>query len=295
VTHNTCWIRGIAIVLVLGLIPAGSGVSSDAANGKKPLTIIVMDPLSAPLSCDCVKGYAQRKYEALGNYLQTQLRRPVKVCWSESLETALNDEAEGRADLVIGKYSVVLFDAKASKRTLEPVAQLSGKDGKTTQTGMFVVRSEDPAITTADLAGYRIFFGPEDCDEKFAAPRNHLKKLGLTLPEKNEEFPACSKAAAALMKLPAGSKAAAVISSYAEKLLEGCGAVKKGDLRIIGQTEELPFITAFVDSRLSASEKTAITAALLETGTVAELLTALETDSGFVEFEPPGTPVAASK
>ena len=31
----------------------------------EPLSLIVMDPLAAPLSCPCVAGYAQRKYEVL--------------------------------------------------------------------------------------------------------------------------------------------------------------------------------------------------------------------------------------
>ena len=31
---------------------------------EKAFTLIVMDPLAAPLSCPCVEGYAQRKYEA---------------------------------------------------------------------------------------------------------------------------------------------------------------------------------------------------------------------------------------
>ena len=36
--------------------------------------LVVMDPLSKPLSCDCVQGYAQRKYELLGEHLTKHLR-----------------------------------------------------------------------------------------------------------------------------------------------------------------------------------------------------------------------------
>jgi hypothetical protein len=35
------------------------------AGDPAPLTMIVMDPLAAPLACPCVKGYAQRDYEKL--------------------------------------------------------------------------------------------------------------------------------------------------------------------------------------------------------------------------------------
>src|SRR5207248_10322855 len=82
------------------------------AADKPALTLVVMDPLAAPLSCPCVAGYAQRDYEKLAKYLEGQLGRPVKVAFDESLTTALKKKTDGKADLVIGKCSVVLADAK---------------------------------------------------------------------------------------------------------------------------------------------------------------------------------------
>ena len=32
--------------------------------------MVVMDPLALPLSCPCVKGYAQRNYDKLGEKLE---------------------------------------------------------------------------------------------------------------------------------------------------------------------------------------------------------------------------------
>ena len=66
-------------------------------------------------------------------------------------------------------------------------------------------------------------------------------------------------------------KAAAVISSYAEPLLEGCGSIKKGDLRVVGQTQPVPFVTALVSDELDpAMQKqvllSLITAAALTSG-----------------------------
>lgn len=279
--------------LLIGLIAAG--VSGGENRAAAPLTLVVMDPLAAPLACDCVQGYAQRKYELLGAFLTRRLGRPVKVFWSESLVRALADQTEGRADLVIGKHSVVLHDARQAQRTFVPIASLTGKDGSTTQTGLLVVRAADPAQSVADLTGYRIFFGPADCDEKALAPRVLLQRHGVPLPEKLEVYPACSNAATALVELAADVKAAAVISSYAEPLLEGCGTVKKGDLRVIGVSDPVPFITAFVSDALSAAEREAVRMALLDVATEAELLIGLETGLGFVEYEPlppPGTPPA---
>ena len=108
------------------------------------------------------------------------------------------------------------------------------------QTGLIVVRKDDPAKSVNDLKGYRILFSPADCDEKSAATVELLRKHGIQLPDGLETSPSCSNAAVALMEMPATAKAAAVISSYAEPLLEGCGKVKKGDLRVIGGSKPVP-------------------------------------------------------
>lgn len=259
-------------------------------NLQTPLTIVVMDPLSAPLACDCVKGYAQRKYEKLGEFLQSKLHRPVRVYWSESLETALEEKTKGRVDLVIGKHSVVLSDAKEAHITVEPVAQLSGKDGKTTQTGLFIVRAADPANSMKDLTGYRVLFGPADCDEKSSSPMALLKKSGLPVPSPVETAPSCSDAAKTMLEMPANEKVAAVVSSYAQPLLEGCGSIKKGDVRVIGESEPVPFITAFVNTKLDKETKAALTEALLKVSEEASLLIGLETQNGFVRFNEQAAP-----
>lgn len=251
----------------------------------RTLHVIVMDPLSAPLSCDCVKGYAQRKYEKLGEFLAKQLGRPVKVTWSESLVKATK-ETDGAAHLVIGKHSVVLHDAQKLNRKYEPIAALTGSDGETTQTGLLVVRTPDAAQKVTDLKGYRVFFGPEDCDEKCVVVIDMLKEAKLPVPTERETYPSCSNAASKLMELKADEKAVAVISSYAEPLLAGCGAVKKGDLRVIARSKPIPFITAFADGALSTAEQESIKTALLAVAEEVEMLEALETEAGFVPFEP---------
>ncbi len=267
---------------MLAMAVGASALAADEA--PTTLTVVIMDPLSAPLACDCVKGYAQRKYELLGEFLTSELKRPVKVYWSESLKGVLEEKTKGKADLIIGKHSVVLADAKEAKITVQPVAQLTGRDGEVTQTGLFIVRKLDPAKSMADLKGYRVLFGPADCDEKSASPMKLLKKAGLPLPSPVETSPSCSDAAKALLALPESEKAAAVVSSYAQPLLEGCGSIKKGDVRVIGESEPVPFITAFVDARLDKDVRGAITEALLKVGNEAKLLIGLETEKGFLPF-----------
>jgi ABC-type phosphate/phosphonate transport system substrate-binding protein len=279
-------------VTVLGfapLIDAAEPAGAAAATSAKGITLVVMDPLAKPLSCPCVEGYAQRDYDRLGAALEKSLGRKVKVVYNDSLKGAMRKEAAGGADIVIGKESVVLHDAKQVSAKFAKVAMLSGKDGLTTQTGLIVVPTADSAKTVADLAGYRMFFGPAECDEKNAAALALLKKHQVAVPETLETAVACDEGANKILELAAkGVRGFAVISSYAKPLLEGCGQVKKGDLRIVAETEPVPFITAFINASLDSADQQALTTALREATNDAALRIALETKSGFVAVDSKG-------
>ena len=283
-----------AIVFALAL-PALADEKKD--QPKKPLDIpanalvlVVMDPLAAPLSCPCVEGYAQRNYDKLAELLTSELGRPVVAAYNASLPAALKMETGGRADIVIGKHSVVLWDAKRAGLQLKPILGLSGKEGDTTMTGLFVVASTDPAKSVGDLKGYRIFFGTEDSDEKYAAAFDVLKKHGIATPDKPETCVQCSDGATKLLELGPTVRSATVISSYAAPLLEGCGTVKKGDLKVIGTTAKVPFVEAFVSEKLSAVDQAKIDAALQKVALQPDMLTALETLLGFVPLETAASP-----
>lgn len=272
-------------------------VSNQSANGltdsesavdngnTEALVLVVMDPLCDKLACDCVQGYAQRKYEYLGEFLAEKLEREVKVFWGDSIQAAL-EETELKPDIIVGKHSVITSAADELSLKLDAVAQLTGADGSVTQTGLIVVRKNDPAQTVADLKDYRIFFGPKDCDEKYKAPMKLLRENGISIPAKLEISDACSQAATKLMETDESIAAAAVISSYAEPLLAGCGTIEKGDLRIIGVSDEVEFVTAFVNKKLGESTRKQITEGLLATVEDSELLGYLETKDGFVPFSP---------
>lgn len=281
---------GQAAVVLMGLLLACQSLFSKQATAEdsaspESLTVLIMDPLSAPLACDCVQGYAQRNYELLGQYLQRELKKPVKVVWSASILQATKEH--GEADIIIGKHSVVQFKAKKAKQKVRPIAQLSGRDGKVTQTGLIVVRKDDSAKSMTDLKGYRILFGPEQCDEKHSAILSLLETEGVERPSELEILGACSEAAAALMELDTDVDAAAVISSYAKPLLAGCGTIRKGDLRVVAESEPVPFITAFVKAEMSKQDRKAIQTALLDVELEPQLMIALETGDGFKKWSNP--------
>jgi outer membrane protein assembly factor BamB/ABC-type phosphate/phosphonate transport system substrate-binding protein len=255
-----------------------------AADSSSPLVMVVMDPLAAPLSCPCVQGHAQRQYDKLGAYLEKQLHRPLKVLFAESLSKIVGGKNAKNIDLIIGKRSLVKFDAKINQLPIREMAMLTGKDGKTTFTGLFVVPQDDPAKKLEDLKGYKVFFGPPDCDEKFKAAADALVKAGIELPEKLETRPGCSDAVLEMLEHPE-TPTAAVISSYAASLLEGCGTIKKGAIRIIGETEPGPFVTVFAMKSMEESLAADIAMALEKMKAEPELLSALESKNGFVIIE----------
>jgi len=253
---------------------------------KGALVMVVMDPLAAPLSCPCVEGYAQRDYDKLAAFLTSQLGREVVAVYNASLPAALKLDTKDRADIVIGKHSVVLYDGKRAGKQFRPVLALTGKDGKTDMQGLFVVASSDPAKSVAELKGYRIFYGTEDSDEKYSAAFDVLNKHGIKPTDKPDTCAACSDGATKILELGPTVRTATVISSYAAPLLEGCGTVKKGDLRVIGQTASVPFVEAFVSTALPPAEQAKIEAALAKMGTEIELMQAMESLLGFVPIPP---------
>lgn len=280
-------------LLTMAVLVFGTG--HRATTGEtKTLTVVVMDPLSKPLSCPCVEGYAQREYKALAAYLEKRLGEEVKLVFADALGKALKGDAKGRADLIIGKDSVVRADAAEHKFTVTPVGRLTGKLGLTTQTGLIVVAKNDPAKKVADLAGYRILFGPKECDEKHAAAKSLLRKANVAIPKKLEIDQSCSDGAGKVIELSGKVRIAAVISSYAAPLLEGCGTIQKGDLRVLGRTKPVPFVTAFTTNTVDASRRRRIQAALLATGDDPELCKAIESLIGFVPIEEKKSPMSAS-
>ena len=291
------YIRCLSTVLLFcfWIMSGSSYICADDSTAGNRIKLVVMDPLCDRLACDCVEGYAQRKYEALAESLKKQLKKPVDLFWGESIKAALEEDPNVIPDIVIGKHSVVTSGAKTLKLKLKPIAQLTGSDGSVTQTGLIVVRKDDDATEVSELNNYRIFFGPADCDEKYSAPMKLLRESGIQIPAKPEIYGACSQAATKLMELESGTKAAAIISSYAEPLLAGCGTIQKGDLRIIGESDDVAFVSVFINQKLNADDQKLVRNAILKSGKDEALLKALQSSKGFVPFNKKYLPEVANR
>jgi outer membrane protein assembly factor BamB len=276
--------------LVLGALAAGAGEAAVTAK-KLPIAIVVMDPLAAELSCACVRGYGQRDYHKLAAYLARELGRQTTVSFSEDLADALARLTPGLPVIVIGQESLIAHDAPAAGFQGRALARLTDQEGAATITGLFVVKAGDPAATLQDLARRRIFFGPANAAERRAAALAALNTAGVTPPERLETRETSSDAALEIVDSALEPPPAAVISSYALPLLEGCGSLKPGDLKIVGRTEPVPFMAVFASDSLPAEQRRKLTDALLALRKPSRLLRAMESRNGFVPV-PDRPPVA---
>ncbi len=271
----------VAILLAAAVLLLADATAFAAdAPVQPPLEIVVMDPLSDQLACDCVASYARRDYGELQAFLREQLDRPVQLTYAESL-MAPNVRSRPAIHLVMGKFSIVEADSLQIDLPIRPLAMLSGKDGAITQTGLFVVRSDDPAQSIEDLADRSLLFGPADSDEKHAAALAALEAFALPAPTEIDSKESCSTAALAVFENDAD---AAILSSYAMPLLEGCGTIDKGALRIVGETDSVPFIGAFVTDQVDSDLEDRLIAALSLVASQPDLLTAMESLVGFVSL-----------
>ena len=240
-----------------------------------------MDPLARELACDCVAGYAQRRYDALAMVLQRRLGRPCTSLCGQNLAAYWNNEA--RVDLIVGKHSEVLAQARQLGRELHPLVSLTDSQGNTTLQGLFVVRAGNAAQSLQDLAGYRVVFGPQNSQEKHAAALSKLQaeRVSGFATEPPETVESCTDAANLLLDLKDDDKAAAVISDYARVLLEGCHTVPAGSLRVIGKTDPVPFITVFATDEMPPELRDQVRRELLAAQQFSTLLKLLESKDGF--------------
>ena len=272
----------LAIALACGVLPAVA--ESRTQKTQDPIAVVVMDPLAKELACACVRGYAQRNYHQLAQYLAGELKHPTAVSFSEDVADSASKLDPGQHAIFVGKQSVIERDAAAAGLSVRPLARLTAKDGSTTLTGVFVARRDDAARTVKDLAGRRVLFGSANADEKYAAALATLRAAGIATPDQPETRDSCSDAGLDIVDSTETPPPVGVISSYALPLLEGCGSIKKGDLKIIGTTEPVPFVTVYVGASMPEPMQHRLLEALLRLKKKAKLLAALESRDGFVPF-----------
>src|SRR5687767_7420062 len=148
----------------------------------EPTLLIVMDPLSRELACACVKGHGQRDYRKLAARLESATKEKFAIEFSDDLKETLATLGANREALIIGDQSLVADGAKKAGLKCRAIAELSDRDGKTTQTASFLARSDDAAKELKDIASRKLFFGFREVDQKFAASLAALRAAGIEPP-----------------------------------------------------------------------------------------------------------------
>ncbi len=248
---------------------------------SRELRILVMDPLAAPLSCDCVDGHGQRKYDLWADQLKLLLNRDISLTFNENVGLA-KKQAGHDFDLIIGKSNLVQFDLAHMKLNYTPLAKLTDKRGATTLRGLVVVKTESSFRTVVDLAEHTVALGPIEDSETHQAAIDLFKEEGIY---DNIKIETAGSIDSAVFALSDGEVDAAIISDFMPSLLEGCGKVPEGSLRIIGQTVPQQFIELFVLKQMPAETKTELLGAFAALKGDPALREVLETKWGFVPYD----------
>ncbi len=269
--------RFSALVLALAF-GIGAGVPS---KGKlDPIMLVVMDPLAKELACACVQGYGQRDYRKLAARLQSSVKQHVAIEFSDDLAETLKLAGPGQEIIVVGEQSAVAKGAKQAALKCHPVCELTDPEGKTTLAGSFIAQAGDPAKELKDLGGRKVLIGLADTDENQSAVQAALQAAGVQSPASERRAP-YTDAALDVLDSKSSPRPVAVIPDYGMRLLEGCGSVKPGELKVIGQTRPVPFITVFVGDNIPAEKEQKILKVLLGIKGDAKLLKAMESKDGF--------------
>jgi outer membrane protein assembly factor BamB/ABC-type phosphate/phosphonate transport system substrate-binding protein len=247
-----------------------------------------MDPLAKELACACVKGFGQRDYRKLAARLEKALGQRVTIDFSDDLAETLA-AGSGRnvissQVIVIGDQSLVAHGAKKAGLKSRPVCDLTDVDGNTTLPALFIVRSDDTAKELKDLAGRKVLFGIPDADEKHAAALAALREARAE-PATSMQRDSFGDAALDVLDSPSSPGPVAVVPGYAMRLLEGCGSVKPGSLRVIGKTRAVPFITVFVSDNIPAEKEEKIVVSLLSIKSEPKFLNIMESHDGFIPYK----------
>lgn len=273
---------GIAALLWAGSVQSAfAAEKNDGAPAKAPLTVIVLDPLSRELACACVQGFGQRDYRKVSARLAAELKERVSIEFSDDLVDTLQLIGDANGEyLLIGDRFLTAANARKAGLKCQPLCELSDRDGATDLAAVFVVRSDDPAKGLKDLAGRKLLVGLPEGDERVRAAMDALSKAKVEVhtPDKHGSF---NDAALDLLDSETSPLPVAVLPAYALPLLQGCGSVKPGNLRVIAKSPPTPFITVFASENIAPERREKIRKTLLAMSNEPLLLEALESKDGF--------------
>lgn len=206
---------------------------------------------------------------------EAELGRKITLVFNESLTAALREKAQDRADLIIGKQSVVQFDVRKSKIELTLLAMLSGKDGSTTQTGLLVVPSRDAAQAWPTSRVTASSLDPRKATRSMP-PHSRCSNNSTCL----GAWQARNVRRLRRGCLPRAGTAGRRARCGCHLELRQAAARRlrhrqEGDLKVIGETQPVPFIAAFATGSVPAEQRQPLLDALVKVSSDPQIRLAL--------------------
>ena len=254
-------------------------IQSDAENTTQALNLVVMDPMSLPLSCACVDGVGQRRYELLAEAVEDQFGRKVNLLYEESLQLALS-RGLSKIDLVIGKASVVRADASEIGLSLRAMADLSNRRGTMTLAGVVLVNKKSRFKSLDDLQGQRVAIGSSEHDECHRLAKDLFHNQGVKV-----RWIDPGSIEGAVYAFADGEADAVVVSDFLPPLLEGCGKLARGATKTIGKTKACAGVRLFAAKSMPDDVAAGIISAVIAANDDPAILEALESRDGFAPLD----------
>jgi outer membrane protein assembly factor BamB/ABC-type phosphate/phosphonate transport system substrate-binding protein len=214
--------------------------------------------------------------------LEKALKQKVKIEFSDDLADSLAGGSPKQELIVIGDQSLVAAGANKAGMKCHAICALTDLDGNNTMSASVVARSGDPVKELKQISGRNVLFGVPVADAKYAACLAMLRAAALERPIVPEQRGSYSEAALDMLDSQSSPPPLAVIPSYALRMLEGCGSVQPGSLKVIAKTDPVPFITVFLSDSAPADKEKQVVDALFAMKGDSKLLKAMESRDGFI-------------
>lgn len=191
-------------------------------------------------------------YEPMRDYLESALRRPVRIYTAASYRDYYQQSINGVYDVAIFPPHLALLAQKDGGQM--PIARFSRA-----MHGIFVTPAASPIMSLEQLRGMQLAT-PDSLALVTMLGVNQLTALGMQ-PQRDYSWRPGVSHNSALLNIQRGGAQVALVANSA---LDQMPPAQRGNLRVLGRTEEFPSLVIMTRKNLSPAARAAVRAALLE-------------------------------
>lgn len=220
----------VAFLLCFCLVQTGQ-----TAGKEQPIQIAI------PPCTDIMRTF--KEYQPLVAYLKQQIGQPVSLVIPKDFSEFERVVKEGTVDFTFQAPHTYVRLAHLYNR--EMLLKALTPEGETKHRGVVIVREDSPLQRIEDLKGKYVIFGAENDMAKSLSAKRLLTAKGIN-PEKDlRSYKYDGSCESIALNVFLKTADAGVVCDYSFKKINEPGEVDKGEipanqLRVIGQTEEVP-------------------------------------------------------